>query len=153
MRRTTAVVVITGAVALLGLTFSPRSAIGSDPEEWRYVFHRGQWWYWLPENRWVYWRGNRWNDYYPPAPAAGRGTSVARGDRARAATGDRGAEPSDIRPFYGHALSGIDTRAPSAEEIGPFYGHALPQEVFGPWRSRRARIGPFYGHADSSYGY
>ena len=41
-------------------------------EQWRFAFHKGEWWYWLPENRWVYWRDNRWNDYDPRTHAADR---------------------------------------------------------------------------------
>jgi len=31
-------------------------------QQWRYQFHNGLWWYWLPEGRWVYWSNNRWMD-------------------------------------------------------------------------------------------
>src|SRR5690349_20360804 len=26
----------------------------ADGNQWRYRWHVGQWWYWLPSNRWVY---------------------------------------------------------------------------------------------------
>lgn len=151
MRHAVAVVVVSFGLALVISAFSVPSARAEAPESWRYVFHQGQWWYWLPGNRWVYWRDGRWNDFAPSTSAAARTTTVARGMRARKAPDDGAASASDVRPFYGHALSRFDDRAPSSEEVGPFYGHALPQEVLGPWKSRRARIGPFYGHSDSSY--
>jgi len=31
--------------------------------QWRYKFHNGTWWYWLPENRWVYWNNGSWANY------------------------------------------------------------------------------------------
>ena len=68
------------------------------------------------------------------------------------ADGSQAAADSDIRPFYGHAISNLDRRTLEANnEVGPFYGHALPSEVFGGWRDRRS-IRPFYGHAVSSDG-
>ena len=41
------------------------SEAGPTPRSWRYTFHNGEWWYWLPTSRWVYWRDNRWNAYDP----------------------------------------------------------------------------------------
>jgi hypothetical protein len=122
-----------------------------DHDRWRYTFHNGEWWCWLPEGRWVYWRGDRWNDYHaksyaPPASALTASNSSGVAGSAPAANG------GENRPFYGHALSNLDRRPLEANnEVGPFYGHALPREVFGPWRSRRANR-PFYGHAISSSG-
>lgn len=31
--------------------------------DWRYRYHRGRWWYWLPSNSWAYYNGNRWVAY------------------------------------------------------------------------------------------
>jgi uncharacterized protein YkwD len=36
------------------------SAQGASGEKWRYRWHQGRWWYWLPENRWVVWVNGRW---------------------------------------------------------------------------------------------
>jgi hypothetical protein len=122
-------------------------------DQWRYTFHNGEWWYWLPANRWVYWRGNRWNDYNPKtytAPASSDAVATSRGGSTYES---RAAINSDIRPFYGHAQSNLERRPlEENEEVGPFYGHALPSEFNGPWRSRSA-IRPIYGHAVSSYDY
>jgi hypothetical protein len=117
-------------------------------DQWRYTFHNGEWWYWLPTNRWVYWRDSRWNAYDPKTFTYPNASGVV----ATGSTyGSRAATDSDIRPFYGHALSGLDRRPlETNNEVGPFYGHALPSEVFGGWRARRS-IRPFYGHAISSY--
>ena len=118
--------------------------------QWRYVLHNGEWWYWLPENRWVYWRDNKWNDYNrqtytSPNSSGGIAANLA-------VSGNRAVDASDIRPFYGHALSNLDRRPVEADnEVGPFYGHVLPSEIFG-YRSRNS-MRPFYGHAVSSYDY
>jgi len=34
-------------------------------DDWRFVLHNNQWWYWQPNNRWVIWRGGSWVDYDP----------------------------------------------------------------------------------------
>jgi hypothetical protein len=32
---------------------------------WRYKYHDGRWWYWLPSERWMMWENGRWID--PPS--------------------------------------------------------------------------------------
>lgn len=34
-------------------------------QDWRFRFHNGTWWYWLPSNRWVFWSNGQWVDYDP----------------------------------------------------------------------------------------
>ncbi len=146
MWRASVVLLLAGLVSVSALGASPPAAKTSNPDQWRYAYFNGDWWYWLPENRWVYWRDGRWNDFPPTAPAQSLGPTVGR----------RVVPPvtqnEDIRPFYGHAQSRIDYGPSGQEEIGPFYGHALPADVFG-WRGSRPRNRPYYGHADSSYMY
>ncbi len=126
----------------------PNAAQGQD--QWRYTFHDGEWWYWLPANRWVYWRSNQWNDYNPRSFTSHTSTETIQATRAGSSVEHRAAANSDIRPFYGHAQSTLDRRPlEDSGEVGPFYGHALPSEVFGDWRERRS-VRPFYGHAVSS---
>ena len=38
---------------------------GKQGERWRYRYHQGRWWYWLPAERWVVWDGNEWEAYHP----------------------------------------------------------------------------------------
>jgi hypothetical protein len=122
-------------------------------DQWRYTFHNGEWWYWLPANRWVYWRDNRWNDYNPKAYTSPHSAGAISAASTGSSSANRAPTASDIRPFYGHALSNLDRRPLEANsEVGPFYGHALPSEVFSASRERRS-IRPFYGHAVSSYDY
>jgi len=120
-------------------------------EMWRYTFHNGEWWYWLRSNRWVYWRANKWNDYNPQTfTFLNAARSISPGNASM--TASQTLDGSDNRPFYGHSVSGWDTRPMEQNgEVGPFYGHTLPNEVFGPWRARRS-IRPYYGHAEFSVG-
>jgi hypothetical protein len=30
------------------------------PDDWRYKYHNGRWWYYQPSNSWVIWNGNTW---------------------------------------------------------------------------------------------
>jgi len=30
---------------------------------WRYRYHNGEWWYWMPANHWMYYRDNNWSKY------------------------------------------------------------------------------------------
>ncbi len=110
-----------------------------DQQQWRFTFHNGEWWYWLPTNQWVYWRNNRWNDYDPQTFIANSAASVVPTGRISSTDAGQANLNSDIRPFYGHSQSQLDRR-PLEEngEVGPFYGHALPSEVFGPGRVRAA---------------
>ena len=114
------------------------------------MLHNGEWWYWLPENRWVFCRDNAWNNYNPK-------TCTSRNSSGGIATnfagsGNSSGDASDVRLFYGHAISNLDRRPVETDnEVGPFYGHVLPSEILGnrPHNSIR----PFYGHAVSSYDY
>jgi hypothetical protein len=121
-------------------------------DQWRYTFHDGEWWYWLPTSRWVYWRDNQWNAFDSKTYVAPNSSGVVATARSGSTYGSRTFDNSDIRPFYGHAESILDRRSLQInEEVGPFYGHALPGEVLGGWRTGSA-IRPFYGHAVSEYG-
>ncbi len=123
-----------------------------DDQQWRFTFHNGEWWYWLPANRWVYWRDNRWNDYDPQTFTYRSAASVVPAGRAQSSAAGQTNLNSDIRPFYGHSQSELDWRPLGQDsETGPFYGHALPSEVFGPGRARHG-IRPYYGRAISSEG-
>ncbi len=46
---------------------APAPAAKRDDQTWRYRWHDGRWWYWLPSERWVYWDGRGWIDYDRPA--------------------------------------------------------------------------------------
>ena len=60
-------------------------------DRWRYTFHNGEWWYWLPASHWVFWRDNRWNAYDPRTYtySESNGTVVAGRDGRIYKGGDR----------------------------------------------------------------
>ena len=153
MRFMTYLIVVAGVLAVAGfglatLQAAEKTGTAQDQNQWRYTFHNGEWWYWLPADRWVYWRDNRWNNYDPKTFNSSHSTDVA----GTTPNGSRAVGDSDNRPFYGHALSNLERRPLEPNnEVGPFYGNTLPNEVLGGWRVRRG-VRPFYGHAISSPG-
>ena len=51
-------------------------------DQWRYRWHRNNWWYWTTENRWVYRNGDQRANYEPavtPVPDAGYSNEPANG--------------------------------------------------------------------------
>lgn len=56
-----------------------------DPDiRWRYVWHRGQWWYWMPDRTWRIWNGAYWMSE-PDFQEAYRNFTMDRIRRAQAA--------------------------------------------------------------------
>ena len=33
------------------------------PDEWRYKYEHGEWWYWMPNNHWTYYDKGAWQNY------------------------------------------------------------------------------------------
>jgi hypothetical protein len=58
-------------------TAGPTEASGK-ADDWRYRWHRGQWWYWLPSERWVIWSEGSWQPYVPGAETARRPSTTRR---------------------------------------------------------------------------
>ncbi len=44
-------------------TKSKSSQSGAEANAWRYCWHNGRWWYWMPDNKWVVWTGATWIPY------------------------------------------------------------------------------------------
>ena len=38
------------------------------PEQWRYRFENGRWWYWTPQNHWMWYGDNGWVNYDSAIP-------------------------------------------------------------------------------------
>jgi hypothetical protein len=38
---------------------------GNRPDQWRYRWENGRWWYWTPQNRWMWYNDGQWIDYDP----------------------------------------------------------------------------------------
>lgn len=41
------------------------NAAASGPNQWRYKWHQGRWWYWTPAKNWVVYLNNAWRPYTP----------------------------------------------------------------------------------------
>ncbi len=78
---------------IAGPRTDPGAKEGAQPsgERWRYRWHNGQWWYWLPNNRWVFWNGYSW------LPYAG---TPAGGTRYTAGYGPDGLMPVNPNGYY-----------------------------------------------------
>jgi hypothetical protein len=149
VRRLSGLLLLSG-FGLLPLPAWVQQGQAAAPEQWRYVSHNGEWWYWLPQNRWVYWRNEKWNDYSPQSFVA-KGSPVAVGQSTLVASANRAAgDQNEVGPFYGHSLSTWGSSPAADMEVGPLYGHALPSQVFGRRSWRSGDIRPYYGHAASS---
>jgi hypothetical protein len=48
------------AAATLQAADSTKAKAGTSTTDWRYVWHEGRWWYWMPSNRWMVWTDSRW---------------------------------------------------------------------------------------------
>jgi len=55
----------------VGVPGNANVAVVANPggDQWRYRWHRNNWWYWTTENRWVYRNGNEWVNYEPAVAA------------------------------------------------------------------------------------
>ena len=142
---------------------------GAQPsgEQWRYRWHNGQWWYWLPSNRWAIWDGNTWKPHNPTRYSAGyRGDGTAYDNSNSAASNRiydryfnddgyyyRGRRRLRNRPsFYydgatkpGSIRSGTATqlaRAAPASKVAAAMRSADRSAAVMPWASARAGPAP-----------
>jgi hypothetical protein len=102
----------------------PVDAKPVDTEGWRYRFHDGRWWYWLPTQQWVYWDGSKWNDVVaPPAPTAAPAVTYANPG------------PSPYNPNYPNVWPYNDPN---------YYPYSTPGRWNGPWRPQAGWVGGFF---------
>jgi hypothetical protein len=154
MRCLVLLAVVAGFLAVAPLGPSAVQAADSTTKQgqnqWRYTFHNGEWWYWLPTNRGVYWRDSRWNDYKRETYISPRFAGIIAAARVRSSYWNDATSDSDIGPFYGRTLADLDRRPLEVnDEVGPFYGRTLPSEIFNI-QPARSIVGPFYGRSSSS---
>lgn len=57
---------------------------------WRFKYHQGRWWYWMPDKQWVYWSTNRWLQL-PQRTAAAQATAVPAAGSREAVEAERAA--------------------------------------------------------------
>lgn len=110
----------------VGVTAS-RSGAASRPAadksgRWRYKYHDGRWWYWLPSNSWVFYHNKRWVPYslqsnmqaLQAGGASGRRDVAYRGleESQRWPRGNNGSSPNASSEPGGAALGRRDRSPP-----------------------------------------
>lgn len=60
-------------------------------DAWRYKYHNGRWWYWLPSNRWAVYENDRWRLFKPAVDAS-------KDEKQTAAAPAEPAAPENIDP-------------------------------------------------------
>lgn len=130
---------------------SPAVEASGRGESWRFVFHNGEWWYWMPTQQWVYWRHGKWHrfdarefipadvyySYVPPRPRPSA-------DDFR--YGRPGYEYRTYRSYPDRSYSyygGYDYRRPSYYGV-PSYSYRVPSYY---------RYGGYYGYPYTGYYY
>lgn len=89
---------------------SSAAAPAARSEVWRYKYHQGRWWYWLPSNSWAYWQNSQWVRYDADRYAR----TFAPGDSARRYQfGYRGMEELAADRHWPHGANGSDPTASS----------------------------------------
>jgi hypothetical protein len=77
-----------------------KAAAPTTNEAWRFKYHAGRWWYWLPTNSWAWHDGQRWIDYQPGKPQRIGATlvqqQVRRGEGERYGSGTSPAPPETL---------------------------------------------------------
>ncbi|HVX15198.1 MAG TPA: hypothetical protein VHC22_28655 [Pirellulales bacterium] len=59
--------------SVAGVANSRQDERATHNADWRYSFHNGRWWYWLPSNSWAYHNGRSWVRYNPARSIAEEG--------------------------------------------------------------------------------
>ena len=114
------------AVALVVPVAAQQTASGSSTQpDWRYCWHEGRWWYWMPENRWVIWSGTAWAPYKQLSN---------RSDK----------------PNVEASQTSLDSKSHDTRDLQG--GTAAPQSTWGPRRNRQSSYYPAHsGQGGSGY--
>lgn len=105
---------------------------------WRYKYHDGRWWYWLPSNSWVFYHNQRWVPYsrqsYMQALQAG-------GASGRREVAYRGLEESQRWPRGNNGSSPNASSEPGGAALGSGSPSALPPR--GKWPRAQNGSSPY----------
>lgn len=84
----------------LGLAADASGKSAAPDNAWRFKFHKGHWWYWLPSNHWAVYENRRW--LVPPDEhLAAAGDSSTPGDEAaKSADATRAVESQSFQDDY-----------------------------------------------------
>lgn len=138
---------------------------------WRFRYHAGYWWYWLPTESWVWHDGRRWIDYEVPTPRRVAAILVQRPDRTgtpeRYQSGEAPAPPAAVEELRDEleelkrTVQRLETRlteGPQAQgslakpsgEMHPL-SDADEARLFELWRVRQNAINFYDLHSDAYY--
>jgi hypothetical protein len=65
---------VVGSVGATGTLFTDNR-----PDQWRYRFDNGRWWYWTPNNTWMWYNGQQWTSFPQPGNSGPAVPSSANG--------------------------------------------------------------------------
>lgn len=103
-----------------GVASSASAATGNSPAQsgaWRYKYHNGRWWYWLPSNSWVFYQNQRWIPYNADVRSQ---FSAADGGPIRRDAAYRGLADPSVDPRWPRGDNG------SSPNASPEPGGAVP---------------------------
>lgn len=116
---------------------SAAAAPAAQGEVWRYKYHQGRWWYWLPSNSWVYWQNSQWVQH----DADGYARTFATRDSARPyQSGYRGVEELTADRHWPYGANGSDTTASSQPGGAAFHARRS---------SASTTSGEYFPHGDN----
>lgn len=56
------------AVGVLPATAANSVPLSARPDQWRYRWHQGYWWYYTPRQDWLIYENNAWRPFIAPPP-------------------------------------------------------------------------------------
>jgi hypothetical protein len=106
------------AAANAGVIAGPNGTLFTDnrPNQWRYRYDNGRWWYWTPNNSWMWYNGQQWASFPQPGNAGPAAQSSASGISALplngigASTGTAPAAAAPVGVTPGSAGAGTGSR-------------------------------------------
>jgi hypothetical protein len=72
--------------------------INRGPNDWRFVYSNGMWWYYQPDNSWTYYQNGSWQNYDEPRTARMDRDHANMQDHANAARDNNAANRDNAKP-------------------------------------------------------
>jgi hypothetical protein len=100
-----------GVQADRAVASSASAPAGNSPAQsnkWRYKYHHGRWWYWLPSNSWVFYQNQHWIPYHADPHSQAR---AANGGPIRRNAAYRGLATPSVDPRWPRGDNGSGPNA------------------------------------------
>lgn len=145
-----------------GVSSAGPTSARTPSDAWRYRYHAGRWWYWLPSESWAWHDGRRWIAYEPSTTRRVAAILVQRptrnGDPERYRSGTSPAPPATFEELRGdieelkQTVKQLESRLEGAYARGPVQptyeiDRARLNEL---WRARQDAI-RFYDLGSDAY--